>query len=229
MSRTDVSMASRFVPLVPLRELIVFPHEVYPIFIGRSMSIRAIDAVESPNTPIPLAASILLVAQRDAMVIAPSPSDMYEVGTLGVVVERRRLPDGIVRAMIEGKTRARVTRIVLDQDFFKAEVKEITERAVRSADLNTLMGSVLSAFDIFARRGSTVSPETARSIGKIDDPSILSDKMSGHLKISLAEQQDLLECASPIERLEKILGYLQDAMSRSKREYISGPHGASVS
>jgi ATP-dependent Lon protease len=206
-------VASRFVPLVPLRELIAFPHEVYPIFVGRRKSIRAVDAAGVPKTPLSLTAKtpILLVAQRDAKIAEPSPSDMYQVGTLGVIVEHRRLPDGTVRIMVEGKKRAKVGRFVLHQKFFKAEAEELAETTGGSAALETLMRSVLSAFDSYARGKVEISPEIASSIGGIGDASILSDKMAGHLDIALAEKQALLESTNPVERLEKILGYLEAA------------------
>jgi ATP-dependent Lon protease len=218
------AVASRYVPLVPLRGLIAFPHEVYPIFIGRRKSIRAIEAVEDPKSPLAVRASrvgistslaakkpILLVAQRDAMVAAPSPADMYQVGTLGVIVQRQRLSDGTVKIMVEGRKRARVARFVFGQKFFKAETEEIVETAGSPARLKTLMGSVLSAFHSYAQSRAKIPPEIANSIEAINDPSILSDKMVGHLNIELAEQQALLESANPIERLEQILAHLEAA------------------
>src|SRR3989441_3003788 len=99
------------VPLLPLRELIVFPHEVYPIFVGRQKSIKALEAAEASKRPI------LLVAQKDARVSEPGPSDIYSVGTLGMVVQLLRLPDGTVKALLEGKKRARILRYVAQDDF----------------------------------------------------------------------------------------------------------------
>lgn len=192
--------------------MVAFPHETYPIFIGRRKSIRAVDAAGVPKTPISLTANtpILLVAQQDERIAKPTPADMYQVGTLGVIVEHRRLPDGTVRIMVEGKKRAKVGRFVLHQKFFKAEAEELAETTGGSAALETLMRSVLSAFDSYAR-GKEISPEIASSIGGIGDPSILSDKMAGHLQIAIFEKQALLETINPVERLEKILGYLEAA------------------
>ncbi len=206
------AVASRFVPLVPLRGLVAFPHEVYPIFIGRRKSIRAIEAIEDPKIPISLGTNtpILLVAQRDPKVSAPSAADMYQVGTLGVIVQRQFLPDGTVKVMVQGKRRARVARFVFDQKFFKAEAEDIAETADHSDQVETLMRSVLSAFHSYAYGQSTDLREKA-SIEKIDDPSIVSDQIAGHLNVEIAEQQALLESASPVERLQKILGYLEAA------------------
>jgi ATP-dependent Lon protease len=205
------AVASRFVPLVPLRGLIAFPHEVYPIFIGRRKSIKAVEAVESPKTQISFAAksAILLVAQRDEKIAEPSAADMYQVGTLGMIAQRQVLPDGTMRIMVEGKKRARVVRFVFDQKYFRAEAEEIAETTGDSARLETLMRSVISVFDRHAHSGVTLSPEVTNSIEAIDDPSILSDRMVGHLNLERAEQQALLETANPVERLEKILSYLE--------------------
>jgi ATP-dependent Lon protease len=207
------TVASRFVPLIPLRELIAFPHEVYPIYIGRRKSLRAIDAAGDPKTKILLANNkpILLVAQRDASVAAPTAADMYEVGTLGVIVERDRLSDSTAKIMVEGKKRARVARFVFGQKFFKAEADEIAETADHSGRVETLMRAVLSAFHSYAYARSGTLREKADAIERVDDPSVLSDQIAGHLNIELAEQQALLESNSPAERLEKILGYLKAA------------------
>jgi ATP-dependent Lon protease len=218
------AVSSPFVPLVPLRGLVAFPHEVYPIYIGRRQSLRAIEAVEGPKNPIAVEASsigistslaakkpILLVAQRDAMVATPSAADMYEVGTLAAIYQRLLLPDGTVKILVEGKKRARVSRFMFGQKFFKAETEDIAETADQSARVEALMRSVLSAFHSYAYSKSGILREKADSIEKIDDPSVLSDKMVRHLNIDLAEQQALLESNSPVERLEKILGYLEAA------------------
>src|SRR5271155_2153358 len=117
--KKDNSAAGAAIPLLPLRELIVFPHEVYPIFVGRQKSIKALEAAESGKKPI------LLAAQKDARVSEPGPDDIYTIGTLGVVVQLLRLPDGTVKALLEGKKRARVVRYVGEEEFFKVEVEEI--------------------------------------------------------------------------------------------------------
>ena len=209
-------VAPRFIPFLPLRALIAFPHEVYPIYVGRGMSIKAVEAAESRKTPI------LLVAQRDATVAAPSSADMYEIGTLGIMVEWLRQPDGTMKTLIEGKKRARVTRYVFDAEFFKAEAEEIEEPNGRAAELEGLVRAVVSAITIYAQRSAKSSPEIARAkispaiasaIAAIHDPFILSDKVVRHLNIPLAEQQALLEAASPVERLQKILGHLNAANS----------------
>jgi ATP-dependent Lon protease len=210
------AVSSRFVPVLPLRELVAFPHEAYPIFVGRQMSLRAIDAVAAGSP-------ILLLAQRDAKVAAPSPADMYQVGTLAVIVERDSLSDDTAKIIVEGRRRARVTRFAFDQQFYKAEVEEVadTERLnMQSLDVGlsvsdqakrerALIRSIFSALAAYQHRKRPFPATRLREIE--DDPSILPYITARYLKIEVAEQQALLECVSQVERLEKILGYLEAA------------------
>ena len=219
------AVASRLVPLVPLRELVAFPHEVYPIFIGRRTSLRAIDAATDPKLPLAINKPILLVAQRDAKVAAPTSADMYEVGTLGIIVERQRHSDGTARIVAEGRQRVRVKRFVFGQKFFKAEVEQVEDTGdsdvqaqrvgVSSSDrpsrTESLMRSVLAAFHRFAYGHRPSLREAADAIEKLADPAVVSYKIARYLDIETAEQQALLESNSPVERLEKILGYLEAA------------------
>jgi|SRR5208282_1982986 ATP-dependent Lon protease len=213
------AVSPRSVPLIPLRELVAFPLEVYPIYIGRPQSVGAIDAVAAGSP-------ILLVAQRDAKVAAPSAADMYEVGTLGVIVERQRQSDGTARIVVEGRKRARVTRFVFDQKFYQAEVEEVADterigiqafdvglsRSDRGDRAHALIRSTQSALNAYVNRKRTTIPQLSTRIREIEeDPSILPYVIARFLKIEVAEQQALLECVSPIERLEKILCYLEAA------------------
>src|SRR5208337_2453410 len=193
--RRDNRDAAETVPLLPLRELIVFPHEVYPIFVGRAKSIKALEAAEAGKKPI------LLAAQKDAKVAEPTPADIYSVGTLGVVVQLLRLPDGTVKALLEGKKRARIVRYVSEDEFFQVEVEEVSESCERTTEVEALMRSVNSTFDNYVRLNKKVPPEMVTSIAAIDDPALLADKLVGHLGIKLEDKQALLECVNPAERL----------------------------
>src|SRR6266850_2829552 len=200
------SSANEQVPLLPLRELIVFPHEVYPIFVGRQKSIKALEAAEASKRPI------LLAAQKDARVFEPGPDDIYPVGTLGVVVQLLRLPDGTVKALLEGKTRARIVRYASQDEFFQVEVEEIEEVCERTTEIEALMRSVNATFDNYVRLNQKIPPEMVTSIAAVDDPAFLADKLAGHLGIKLEDKQALLESTNPAERLERILGYLRSEL-----------------
>ncbi len=198
--------AAELTPLLPLRELIVFPHEVYPIFVGRQKSIKALEAAEAAKKPI------LLVAQKDARIADPSPSDIYSIGTLGVVVQLLRLPDGTVKALLEGKKRARILKYVAEQDYFQVEAEEIDEVCDRTPEVEALVRTVNSTFDNYVRLNKKIPPEIVTSIAAVDDPAYLADKLVGHLGIKLEDKQALLECINPAERLEKILGYMRSEL-----------------
>src|SRR6202158_2857821 len=194
------------VPLLPLRELIVFPHQVYPIFVGRQKSIKALEAAEARKQPI------LLDAQKDAKVSDPGPQDIYATGTLGVVVQVLRLPDGPVKALLEGKRRARIVRYAGEQEYFQVEVEPIEEVCERSTEVEALIRSVNAPFDNYVRLNKKIPPEMVTSIASVDDPAYLADKLVEHLGIKLEDKQALLECSNPAERLEKILGYMRSEL-----------------
>jgi ATP-dependent Lon protease len=194
------------VPLLPLREVIVFPHEVYAILVGRQKSIKALEAAESGKRPI------LFAVQKDAGVSEPGPDDIYAVGTLGVVVKLLRLPDGTVKALLEGKTRARIVRYATQDEFFQVEVEEIEEVCERTTEVEALMRSINATFDKYVRLNEKIPPEMVTSIASVDDPAHLADKLVGHLSIKLEDKQSLLECTNPAERLERILGYMRSEL-----------------
>jgi ATP-dependent Lon protease len=192
--------------LLPLRELIVFPHEVYVLLVGRQKSIKALEAAESGKRPI------LLAAQKNARVSEPGPDDIYAVGTLGVVVQLLRLPDGTVKALLEGKMRARIVRYASQDEFFQVEVEEIEEVCERTTEVEALMRLVNATFDNYVRLNEKIPPEMVTSIASVDDPAYLADKLVGHLGVKLEDKQSLLECINPAERLERILGYLRSEL-----------------
>ncbi len=205
-NKKDNNPLAQVVPLLPLRELIVFPHQVFPISVGRHKSIKALEEAEAQKKPI------LLAAQKDAKVSEPTTNDIYAVGTLGVVVQLLRLPDGTVKALLEGKKRARIIRHVSDREFFQVEVEEIAEVCGRTTEVKELMRSVISTLDNYVRLKKKMPPEMVTSISAIDDPAYLADKLVGHLGIKLEDKQDLLETDNPAERLEKILGYMRSEL-----------------
>src|SRR5208282_5202070 len=204
--KKDNNPLVQVIPLLPLRGLVVFPHEVFPISVGRHKSIKALEEAEAQKKPI------LLAAQKDAKVSEPTPDDIYAVGTLGVVVQLLRLPDGTVKALLEGKKRARIIRHVADREFFQVEVEEVTEVCERTTEVEEQMRSVLSTFDNYVRLNKKIPPEMITAISAIDDPARLADKLVGHLGIKFEAKQALLELANPAQRLEKILGYMRSEL-----------------
>ncbi|MEA2626633.1 MAG: ATP-dependent Lon protease [Candidatus Binatota bacterium] len=191
------------VPLLPLRDIIVFPHMVVPLFVGRPKSIRALeDAMNKQKF-------ILLAAQKDAKTNDPSEDDIYRVGTLGSVVQLLRLPDGTVKVLVEGKKRARILRYVDHGSFFLVDVEEIDAPSVRTPEIEALVRSVNSTFENYVKLNKKVPPEMVMSVAGIDDPARLSDTIVAHLGIKIEDKQTLLETLDAAERLEKVLGHMR--------------------
>jgi ATP-dependent Lon protease len=191
------------VPLLPLRDIIVFPHMVVPLFVGRQKSIRALEEAMNKQK------FILLAAQKDAKTNDPAEDDIYKVGTLGTVVQLLRLPDGTVKVLVEGKKRARVARYVANADYFLVEAEPIEEVCNKSTEVEALIRSVNSTFENYVKLNKKIPPEMIMSVASIDEPARLADTIVAHLGIKLEDKQTLLEMTNPAERLEKVLGFMR--------------------
>jgi ATP-dependent Lon protease len=191
------------VPLLPLRDIIVFPHMVVPLFVGRQKSIRALEEAVNKQKPI------LLAAQKDAKTNEPAEEDIYRVGTLGTVVQLLRLPDGTVKVLVEGKQRARVGRYLDHAEFFLVEAEPIVEQCDKTTEVEALVRSVNSTFENYVKLNKKIPPEMIMSVASIDDPARLADTIVAHLGIKLEDKQTLLEMLNPAERLEKVLGFMR--------------------
>jgi ATP-dependent Lon protease len=191
------------VPLLPLRDIIVFPHMVVPLFVGRQKSIRALEEAMNKQK------FILLAAQKDAKTNDPAEDDIYKVGTLGTVVQLLRLPDGTVKVLVEGKKRARVVRYVANAEYFLVEAEPIEEVCNKSTEVEALIRSVNSTFENYVKLNKKIPPEMIMSVASIDDPARLADTIVAHLGIKLEDKQTLLEMTNPGERLEKVLGFMR--------------------
>ncbi len=191
------------VPLLPLRDIIVFPHMVVPLFVGRQKSIRALEEAMNKQK------FILLAAQKDAKTNEPSEADIYSVGTLGTVVQLLRLPDGTVKVLVEGKKRARIARYVPNPEFFLVEVEEIEEVCEGTTETEALIRSVNSTFENYVKLNKKIPPEMIMSVASITDPARLADTIVAHLGIKLEDKESLLETFDPAARLEKVLGYMR--------------------
>ena len=191
------------IPLLPLRDIIVFPHMVVPLFVGRQKSIKALEEAMNKQK------FILLAAQREAKTNDPSEDDIYQVGTLGSVVQLLRLPDGTVKVLVEGKKRARVLRYLDQTEFFLVEAEEIEEVCPKTTEIEALTRSINSTFEHYVKLNKKIPPEMIMSVASIDDPARLADTIVAHLGIKLEDKQSLLEIENPAERLERVLGYMR--------------------
>src|SRR6184192_1354841 len=191
------------VPLLPLRDIIVFPHMVVPLFVGRQKSIRALEEAMNKQK------FILLAAQKDAKTNDPAEDDIYRVGTLGTVVQLLLLPDGTVKVLVEGKKRARVGRYLENADYFLVEAEPIEEVCDATTEVEALIRSVNSTFENYVKLNKKIPPEMIMSVASIEDPARLADTIVAHLGIKLEDKQTLLEITNPSERLEKVLGFMR--------------------
>jgi len=191
------------VPLLPLRDIIVFPHMVVPLFVGRQRSIKALeDATQKQSL-------IFLSSQKDAKTNDPTEDDIFKIGTLGSVVQMLKLPDGTVKVLIEGKKRARVARFASNSDFFLVEVEEAPEVVERNTEVEALVREVHTTFENYVKLKKKIPPEMVMSVSSIDDPGRLGDTIVAHLGIKLEDRQNLLETFNAAERLEKVLGHMR--------------------
>ena len=191
------------VPLLPLRDIIVFPHMVVPLFVGRQRSIKALEEATQKQS------LIFLSSQKDAKTNDPTEEDIYKIGTLGSVVQMLKLPDGTVKVLIEGKRRARVARFVANPDFFLVDVEEAPEVVERNTEVEALVREVHTTFENYVKLKKKIPPEMVMSVSSIDDPGRLADTIVAHLGIKLEDRQNLLETFNASERLEKVLGHMR--------------------
>jgi len=194
----------RTVPALPLRDIIVFPHMVSQLFVGREKSIAALDEAMAHDK------EIFLAAQKSAKTNEPTPDDIYSVGTVGTIVQLLRLADGTVKVLVEGRQRARVKRYNDSSDFFSVEIEEIPEAGTADVEVEALIRSVQSTFEVYVKLNKKVQPEVLMSVQSIDDASKLSDTIAANLPtIKLADRQGLLEMEEAKKRLERLYELMQ--------------------
>ena len=190
-------------PVLPLRDIVVFPHMIVPLFVGRDKSVRALEDVMKDDK------QILLVAQKNAAQDEPTAEDIYDVGTVSTVLQLLKLPDGTVKVLVEGGQRGRIVRYADNPDFFQAEAVLIAEDEGATQELEALSRSVVSQFEQYIKLNKKIPPEVLVSINQIDDPSKLADTVASHLALKISEKQELLEIETVAERLEKVYSYME--------------------
>lgn len=202
MSEKTGSVEKLF-PLLPLRDIIIFPHMVVPLFVGREKSIRALEEAMNAEK------NILLVAQVNAKTNDPKPEDIFQVGTVGTIIQLLRLPDGTVKVLVEGRRRAMIKSYQEADSYFLVSAEEIQEDRRVGIEEEALMRSVKSIFETYVKLNRRIPPEMLASVSVIDDPSRLADTIVAHLTLKLKDKQQVLEIASPRDRLEKILALME--------------------
>jgi ATP-dependent Lon protease len=223
-----MSLVSKNVPLLPLRDVVVFPHMVVPLFVGRSKSIRALEAASDGDK------EILLVAQRNPADEEPDFDGLYQIGTLATILQMLKLPDGTVKVLVEGNTRALIKEVSTDE-FHLARVNVLAPEAVRRGG-DALLRSLRKQFEQYVKLSKKIPGELLESLADFNDPGRLADTISAHLEFKLEEKQELLECIDVQERVQalmkriegeidilqveqRIRGRVKKQMEKSQREY----------
>ena len=190
-------------PVLPLRDIVVFPHMIVPLFVGREKSVRALEDVMKDDK------QILLVTQKNAAQDDPSTSDIYQVGTISTVLQLLKLPDGTVKVLVEGGNRARIIDFTDNSDFFQARAEVIQEDTGDSNELEALARTVVSQFEKYIKLNKKIPPEVLVSINQIEDSGKLADTVASHLALKISEKQQLLELAKISERLERVYASME--------------------
>ncbi len=190
-------------PVLPLRDIVVFPHMIVPLFVGREKSVRALEDVMKDDK------QILLVAQKNAADDDPGKDDIYQIGTVSTVLQLLKLPDGTVKVLVEGSQRARIEDFTETDKFFQVEATRLTEQMGDERELEAVSRSVVNQFESYIKLNKKIPPEVLVSLNQIEDPSKLADTVASHLAVKISEKQELLEVESVIERLERVLGFME--------------------
>src|ERR1700726_1758413 len=190
-------------PVLPLRDIVVFPHMIVPLFVGREKSVRALEDVMKDDK------QILLVTQKNAAQDDPATSDIYTVGTVGTVLQLLKLPDGTVKVLVEGGQRARIVRFADNPQFFQAIAETIPENPGDQQETEALARTVVTQFEQYIKLNKKIPPEVLVSINQIEEPGKLADTVAAHLTLKIPEKQELLETGTVTERLEKVFGYME--------------------
>ncbi|MFA7305516.1 MAG: endopeptidase La [Hyphomicrobium sp.] len=203
----EKAVGKELFPVLPLRDIVVFPYMVVPLFVGREKSIAALEEVMRADK------QILLAAQKNAGDDDPSPDAIYEIGTLASVLQLLKLPDGTVKVLVEGSARAKITRYTANANYFEAEVERVSEVPGAKDELEALARSVVTQFESYVKLNKKVSPEVLSNVGQIEDYAKLADTIASHLAVKISDKQDVLETASISERLERVYTLMESEIS----------------
>jgi ATP-dependent Lon protease len=198
---------TRAYPVLPLRDIVVFPHMIVPLFVGREKSIKALEEVMRTDT------FILLATQKNASDDDPATDSIYEIGTLASVLQLLKLPDGTVKVLVEGAQRAKVLKYTDRSDYFEADAVVLDDNLGEHVEAEALARSVVTEFENYVKLNKKVSPEVVGVVQQIEDRAKLADTIGSHLQVKIADKQTLLETLSVPERLEKVLGLMESEIS----------------
>jgi ATP-dependent Lon protease len=200
-------------PVLLLRDIVVFPHQPVPLFVGREKTVRALEeAMKTPDK------KILLATQKNKDDDDPAPSAIYEVGVVATVLQLLKLPDGTVKVLVEGKARAAIVRLTDEPAFYEAEITYITEDGAASTEAEALSRAVIEQFEAYVKFNKKVPPEALAAMPQVEAPGELADRVASHLSVKISDKQNLLELFNVVKRLEKVYALMEGEISVMQTE-----------
>ena len=220
------------IPVLPLRDVVVYPHMVIPLFVGREKSIKALEAAMATGDK-----RILLVAQKEATEDNPEADDIYRVGTVATILQLLKLPDGTVKVLVEGTHRGKVTEYIHTEPYFLAQLEKIDDVDIKEEEAEVLVRALMGQFEKYVKLNKKIPPEIISSVANIGEPGRLTDTIAAHMSLKIQEKQNLLELTHLRERLERLMGLMESEidllqveqrirsnvkrqMEKSQREYF---------
>jgi ATP-dependent Lon protease len=203
----------KVLPILPLRDIVVFPHQPVPLFVGREKSVRALEEAMKNDGK-----QILLATQKDKDDDDPAPEGIYDVGVVATVLQLLKLPDGTVKVLVEGRARAGISRFTGQEEYYEAEIAYVAEDGSGSAEAEALSRAVVEQFENYVKLNKKVPPEALAAIPQIENPGELADRIASHLSVKIAEKQQLLEIFNVVKRLEKVYALMEGEISVMQTE-----------
>ena len=197
------SSSAQLYPVLPLRDIVVFPGMVVPLFVGREKSVKALESVVKSNN------RILLLSQKNGSQDIPTPEDLYTMGTIATVLQLLRLPDGTVKVLVEGVHRAKVVKFVGAEDYYEVEAEDMVEPVGDPVETEAMFRSVIAKFEDYVKLNKKIQPETLGAVSKITSPSVLADTVAAHMSIDIPAKQEILEIGKVSERLEHVYALME--------------------
>ena len=202
-------------PLLPLRDIVIFPDMIVPLFVGREKSVVAVEEVMKSSSKDK---NILLVTQKDSLVDNPANKDIYKIGVLANILQMLKLPDGTVKVLVEGIARVQIKNVKDNKDFISCEYTDFPDKITKPEETKALVRAITEQFDDYVKVNKKISKEVTTSVSQIDDPIKLSNTVAAHLGIKISEKQELLEIEKTEMRLNKILELLESELDVLKVE-----------
>ncbi|MDO8410298.1 MAG: endopeptidase La [Phenylobacterium sp.] len=204
---------TKTLPVLPLRDIVVFPHQPVPLFVGREKSVRALEEAMRNDGK-----DILLLTQKDKDDDDPAPIAIYEVGVVATILQLLKLPDGTVKVLVEGKTRAGVARYTAQTDYYEVEIADLPDDSLASAEAEALSRAVVEQFETYVKLNKKVPPEALAAMPQIENPGELADRVASHLSVKISDKQALLEIFDVVKRLEKVYALMEGEISVMQTE-----------